>query len=136
MALCGGVLGFWVSVSGHFARRALLLADALGLSVAAVIGAQKALAVGVATPVVLIMAVLTGVAGGIARDVLCNEVPLVFRPDTKLYATAALLGGAVFLLLRGFNVGTDFASAIAVGAAFGLRLVALRWRLALPVKHP
>lgn len=135
LALLGGGLGFWVSVSGHFARRALLLADAVGLAVASVIGAQKALAAGVSTPVALIMAVMTGVAGGVGRDILCNEVPLVFRPDTKLYATAALLGGSVLLTLRHFTVGADFASAVAVGAALSLRLIALRWRLALPVKN-
>ena len=134
-ALFGGALGFVVSISGHFARRVLLVADAVGLAVASVIGAQKALAAGVSVPVVLIMAVMTGVAGGVGRDILCNEVPLVFRPDTKLYATAALLGGSVFLALHYFAVGSDFASAVAVTAALGLRLIALRWRLALPVKN-
>lgn len=135
LALAGGLLGFWFSVSDNFAQRTLLLADAIGLSVASVIGAQKALAAGVSPPVVLIMAVMTGVAGGIARDVLCNEVPLVFRPDTRLYATAALVGGALFLGLHYLNVQADFASACAIAATFALRLAALRWKLALPVKR-
>ncbi len=131
LALLGGLLGFWFSVAGHFAQRTLLLADAIGLSVAAIIGAQKAFAAGVSPPVVLIMAVMTGVAGGIARDVLCNEVPLVFRPDTRLYATAALFGGALFLVLRHANISADFASTVAIISTLILRLAALRWKLML-----
>lgn len=135
LALGGGLLGFWLSVSGRFAQRTLLLADAIGLSVASVIGAQKAVNAGVSAPVILIMAVMTGVAGGIARDVLCNEVPLVFRPDTRLYATAALVGGALFLVLWKVNVPSDLASAIAIGATLMLRLAAVRWKLMLPIKR-
>lgn len=135
LALGGGLLGFGFSVSGHFAQRTLLIADAIGLSTACVIGAQKAVAVGASAPVVLIMAVMTGVAGGIIRDVLCNEVPLVFRPDTRLYATAALFGGALFLILRQSGVASDVNSACAVLCTLLLRLAALRWKLMLPVKH-
>lgn len=135
LAIGGGMLGFWFSISGRFAHRALLLADAIGLSGACVIGAQKALNAGVSAPVVLIMAVLTGVAGGIARDVLCNEVPLVFRPDTRLYATAAFFGGALFLVLRRLGINTDFNSLCAVFCTLILRLAALRWKLMLPVKQ-
>lgn len=134
-ALAGGLVGFGVSVGGHLARRALLLADAVGLSVAASIGAQTALAAGVETPIVLILSVMTGVAGGIGRDILCNEVPIVFRPDTRLYATAALLGGTVFLVLHKLGAVDAIASGGAVSAALLLRLIALRWNLVLPTKH-
>ena len=135
LALAGGLLGFGFSVSGHFAQRTLLVADAVGLSAACVIGAQKALIAGATAPVVLIMAVMTGVAGGVARDVLCNEVPIVFRPDTRLYATAALFGGALFLILRQLGVNAEINSACAVTCTLLLRLAALRWKLMLPVKH-
>jgi uncharacterized membrane protein YeiH len=135
LALAGGLLGFWFSVSGHFAHRTLLLADAVGLSVASVIGAQKALAAGATAPVVLIMAVMTGVAGSIGRDILCNEVPIVFRPDTRLYATAALFGGALFLVLRITAATPDFATGCSILATLALRLAALRWKLMLPVKR-
>ena len=135
MALAGGLLGFGLSVSGHFAYRTLLIADAIGLSTACVIGAQKAVAAGATAPVILIMAVLTGVAGGILRDVLCNEVPLVFRPDTRLYATAALFGGALFLALRQMGLNAGLNSACAVICTLFLRLAALHWKLMLPVKR-
>ena len=135
LALGGGLLGFGFSVSGHFAQRTLLIADAIGLSTACVIGAQKAVMAGATAPVVLIMAVMTGVAGGITRDVLCNEVPLVFRPDTRLYATAALFGGALFLVLLQSGLNANTSSACAVICTLLERQADLRWKLMLPVKR-
>jgi uncharacterized membrane protein YeiH len=135
VALGGGLIGFWAASPQSTGRRLLLVADALGLAAASTIGSQKALEVGAHDAVVLIMAVMTGVAGGIVRDILCNEVPLVFRPTTHLYATAALLGGMMFLVARALGAHDNVASLAAVSAAFGLRLLALRLKWALPIKR-
>ena len=115
-------------------RRFLLVADAGGLAVFAVLGTQKALSAGAAPVVALGMGVITGVAGGVLRDVLCNEVPLVLRRE--IYATAALSGGLLFWLLR--QLGTNEAWATALGAlcVFAVRLVAVRLNLDLPTAPP
>lgn len=115
-------------------RRFLLVADAAGLAVFAVLGTQKALGAGAAPVVALGMGVISGVAGGMIRDVLCREIPLVLRRE--IYATAALSGGLLFWLLR--QLGTSEAWATALGAlcVFAVRLVAVRLNLALPAATP
>jgi uncharacterized membrane protein YeiH len=78
----------------------LAIADALGLAFFTVSGAQIAEARGLSGVVVVLMGVLTGVAGGVLRDVLSAEIPLVLRKG-QLYATAAIIGAIVYLLLQG-----------------------------------
>jgi uncharacterized membrane protein YeiH len=76
------------------------------------------------------MGVITGVAGGIGRDILCNEIPLVLRRE--IYATAALAGGALFLVLRPFHVPEGLSTLLSSSLVFGVRLIAVRLDLALP----
>src|SRR5512141_2272378 len=77
--------------------RALTFADAFGLAVFTVIGADKAISLGVPGSIAVIMGVMTGVAGGIIRDMLSGEIPLVLRKE--IYATASLCGAATFAVL-------------------------------------
>jgi len=110
--------------------RLLLVADAAGLAIFSVLGVQKALGAGAAPVVALGMGVITGVAGGIVRDILCNEIPLVLRRE--IYATAALAGGLVFLLLRLTPLGDGLRTALAALTVFSVRLIAVRLNLSLP----
>lgn len=121
---------FFLAPRVRFPRRLLLVADAGGLAVFSVMGVQKALLAGVSPVVALMMGVITGVAGGILRDMLCNEIPLVLRRE--IYAMAALAGGVLFLLLRALGVPESANTAIAACAVFVIRLVAVRLDLALP----
>ena len=111
----------------------LLVADAFGLAFVTMLGAAKTLGQQAGPINAVLLGVVTGVAGGIIRDVLCSEVPLVFRREIYLYATAAACGAIVLCLLRwvGWWIGID----MVIGAAvtLTLRLAALRWRLALPI---
>jgi uncharacterized membrane protein YeiH len=111
-------------------RRALRVADALGLAFFAVGGAQIALQAGQSALIAILMGTITGVAGGVLRDILTGEVPLILRPG-RLYATAAIAGAAVFLALR--NVLPSMAAAAGMATAAGLRLLAIRYELTLPV---
>lgn len=77
------------------------------------------------------MGMSTGVFGGLLRDILCNQVPLVLRRD--LYATVSLATGVLYMGLLRAGVGAEAATATAIGAGFALRLLALRHALALPV---
>jgi uncharacterized membrane protein YeiH len=113
--------------------RWLLIADAFALALMTMAGAKKALALGMMPPIAVAMGVITGVAGGVLRDVLTGEIPLVFRPHIYLYATAALLGAITFVFMAKLLNAPQ--SGLITGAAvtLGLRLAAMRWKLGLPI---
>ncbi len=110
---------------------ALNVADAFGLAVFTVIGAQVGLAQTGSPVIAVMMGVMTGVVGGMLRDVLANKVPLVLRRE--IYASAAFCGALVLVLaeLSGLTAGP--AAVLSMAVTLGLRLAALRWGLALPV---
>ena len=83
-------------------KRFLMIADAFGLALFAVLGTQKALTLGSPIPVAIVMGMITGVAGGMIRDVLCNVIPMILRQE--IYATAAILGGALLCAIHGATV--------------------------------
>lgn len=108
----------------------LRVADALGLGLFAVAGTQIALAAGTHWGIAIMMGVTTAIAGGMIRDILCNEVPLVLQQE--VYALAALLGGALYVILDAWGVDGWLAAGAAFLACSGLRLAAVRWNLSLP----
>jgi uncharacterized membrane protein YeiH len=112
-------------------RRAILLADAAGLTFFAVLGAERAYDTGAGLVVSAVMGLLTGVAGGMLRDVLAGEIPLVLRRE--LYATAALAAAVTYLAARVAGLDSVVALSAGVGIGLALRLAALRWQLELPV---
>lgn len=109
----------------------LLISDALGLAVFMAIGTAKALAVTGAPSVAMVMGVMTGVAGGMVRDVLSAEVPLVLRKE--IYATAALCGSLVYVILNGLGRSNITCLALAAMTTLAIRLAAIHWNLSLPV---
>ncbi|KGJ96648.1 trimeric intracellular cation channel family protein [Colwellia psychrerythraea] len=114
-------------------KRFLLIADALGLALFAVLGTQKALVLGAPVPVAVVLGTITGVAGGMIRDVLCNVIPMILREE--IYALAAMLGGALFILLQWLNWSDTSAIVTAISAALILRLAAIYWHVSLPAFH-
>lgn len=111
-------------------KRFLLVADAFGLALFAVLGAEKALNLGFPVPTAIVMGTITGAAGGMIRDVLCNVIPLILRKE--IYATAAILGGASYALLNYYQVPEYLCIIIAICCALTLRLAAIYWRVSLP----
>ena len=112
-------------------QRVVLLFDALGLAMFAVAGTQKALAYGVHPIAAALLGMLTGIGGGMLRDLLVNEIPVVLRAE--LYAVAALAGAGVVVtghLLRWPSAPTAFAGAF---VCFALRCVAIRRGWSLPL---
>lgn len=112
----------------------LLLADAGGLALFTALGVHKSLSMGVSPVVAVAMGVMTGVAGGMIRDVLTGEIPIVFRHQINLYATASLCGGTVFAILH-TSVDGSTVWGLAIGTTFVLRLAAIQWELRLPLFH-
>jgi uncharacterized membrane protein YeiH len=124
----GLLVFFWTSLVEKL-RDPVRLLDAVGLAFFAVAGAQKALAFGMSPVMSALLGMLTGIGGGIARDLLLAEVPTVLR--SELYALAALAGATV-VVVSSLLDGPYFASALGGGlVVFGLRWVAMRrgWRL-------
>jgi uncharacterized membrane protein YeiH len=111
---------------------ALAVADALGLGLFTILGVEIAEQAGADGAISVLMGMITGVAGGIIRDVLSAQVPLIFRKG-ELYATAAIAGGCAYLLLTALDVPRAAASLVAMGAIVALRLGAILWQWHLPV---
>lgn len=113
----------------------LLIVDAFSLAFVATLGTHKTFGLHHAGTVCVVFGVVTGVAGGMIRDVLLGEVPLVFRPNIYLYATAALIGAAAYLGAASLWPGSPFNLVTGASVILLLRLAAIRWRWKLPVFH-
>ncbi len=112
----------------------LLVADALGLALFTISGAQVAEARNLPGLIVVVMGTITGSAGGLFRDVLSAEVPLLLR-QTDLYATAAIAGATAYLLLQAVGVERTTSALVGMAVVAGLRIAAIWWRLRLPIFH-
>lgn len=111
-------------------RRAFVLPDAIGLAVFTIIGAGRTLDAGFPPLIAVVMGIITGVGGGMIRDVLCREMPLIL--SREIYATASLAGGVIFVALLEAGVAHSAAVVAAMLVILLLRLAALHWNLSLP----
>lgn len=123
----------WVRMTRPVHETGLLVADAFGLAVFTVIGTDIALAAGVPVAPAVILGVTGSVAGGVMRDVICNEIPLIFRKD--VYATACIAGALALIGLRLTLLPPVFATLLAMTVVLAIRLAAIRWQLSLPRFH-
>ncbi|HEU5402070.1 MAG TPA: trimeric intracellular cation channel family protein [Terriglobales bacterium] len=126
--LAGLVTFYWYHIIDRLTTPVLVF-DAAGLALFAVAGAGKALAFQTGPYAATLLGMLTGIGGGIARDVFVSEIPTVFR--SELYAVAALVGAAVVVLGRMLNVPNSVAAVAGALLCFGLRFTAMRrgWQL-------
>lgn len=114
----------------HYLRRTFLWLDALGLIAFTLIGCAVAREAGHRPAIVVIAGMLTGAFGGVLRDVLCNEIPLVFQRE--LYAVISLLTGVAYLLLLRMGVAENLSVLLCLGGGFALRLLAIRYEWEMP----
>lgn len=128
-----GLASFWLLRHMQPLLKYLELADALALALFTILGASKSLAWGANGFIAVVLGTITGVAGGVLRDVLLNELPLVFRPEIRLYATAALAGASAFTLTHALVPASNVSMVLGVGVTLTIRLAAIRWALSLPV---
>jgi len=135
VALCTALATFFVARSLHLPPRLFLIPDALGLALFTIVGTQVALQWHAPWLVASLMGVTTGVVGGVLRDILCNDVPLVFLKG-ELYASAAWLGALSLIGLQELGLHGIWASWIAMSVVLALRLLAIRFHLTLPAFTP
>jgi uncharacterized membrane protein YeiH len=127
--VAGLITFFWYSGVDRL-RDPMLLFDAAGLSFFAVAGTQKAITFGLSPVMAALLGMLTGIGGGMTRDVLLTQIPQVLRSD--LYAVAALAGASIVVIGHVCGIGSGV-SALAGGAlCFALRFVAIRYGWQLP----
>lgn len=111
--------------------KALLIADAFGLALFTIVGTQIAEEFYSNPLVIVTMATITGIVGGMLRDVLSNEVPLILRRD--IYATAVILGSISYLVIKDFGLSQNVAVTVGVIVVIVLRFMAIIWGIRLPV---
>jgi len=122
---------FWLHRIHRFPPYLLPLFDAFGLAIFTIIGAQKALMFGFSGPVAIVMGCVTGVVGGMIRDLLSGQIPFVLQKE--IYATASILGASLYVLCDYFLLGPIFSMAVAMFGTLSLRLCAIYYHLSLPV---
>ena len=130
----GTVAAILIFLLARFRRppaKALTFADAFGLAIFTVIGTEKAISLGVPGSIAVIMGVMTGVAGGIIRDILSGEIPLVLKAE--IYAIASLCGAIIFAILTKHFPSMPLSAPTAITVILALRLAAIHWKLSLPV---
>jgi uncharacterized membrane protein YeiH len=139
VSLTAGIITFWRPFIIDRLRNPVLLFDAAGLGLFAVAGTEKALAAGLNPVMAAVLGMLTGIGGGMTRDLFLTEVPIVLRAD--LYAVAALAGAAVVVLGSAMRLPATAVTVAGAMLCFWLRFMAIRrgWRLpiaALPRPPP
>src|SRR5579884_3463839 len=129
----GLVTFYWYRIINRL-KSPVLVFDAAGLGLFAVAGASKALAFHAGPVAATLLGMLTGIGGGIVRDVLVREIPTVLR--TELYAVAALLGSAVVVVGSMLHLPASAVAGVGAVLCFGLRFVAMRRGWRLPIARP
>ena len=132
LIICCGAALLTIALARFMAalRWPFLLLDALGLVVFTIIGCNVALEMGQPTIIVIVSGLVTGIVGGILRDVLCNDVPLVF--SSELYATVAIVSGLLYTYGLQWGVVHDFLIVGVLVIGFSLRVAAIVFKLEMP----
>lgn len=121
----------WLRITHKFPYQLLLVADALGLAFFNVMGLQKALNYGTGPFIAIVMGTMTAVFGGLIRDVICREIPLVLKGE--LYATTCIIGGLLYVFCSWLDTSASLAMLTGLSGTLILRLAAIRWHWQLPV---
>jgi uncharacterized membrane protein YeiH len=114
----------------HRLQRTFLLLDAIGLVVFSIAGCDVALQLHESLPIVIVAGMITGCAGGVLRDILCNDIPLLFRAE--LYASVSAATGMVYLAALGIGLNHDLTAALAFAVGLTFRLLAVRFKWEMP----
>ena len=132
--ICTGVALLWVICFGRWLIRlnnTFFIFDAIGLGLFGVVGIEKALTFGFPMWVAIVMGTITGAFGGMIRDILINEVPLIFRKD--IYALACVFGGIIYYACLQMGIGPSLTQLIAATGIFVSRIVAVKYHISVPV---
>ncbi|MBM1107890.1 trimeric intracellular cation channel family protein [Aurantibacter crassamenti] len=111
-------------------RKSLFLFDTIGIGLYTMVGIEKGLGVGLNPLVCIALGTMTASFGGVIRDILCNEIPVIFRKE--IYATACIFGGVSYFLLRKLPIENTYAYIAAIIIVIVIRILAVLFKIALP----
>jgi uncharacterized membrane protein YeiH len=114
----------------NYLRTSLFLFDTIGIGLYTVIGIEKGLTAGLHPIICIALGTMSACFGGVIRDILCNEIPVIFRKE--IYATACITGGLSYFLIRKLPLESDFVFIIAGAIVILVRLLAVKFKIALP----
>ena len=123
---------FWM-LSSVYLNNTFFIFDTIGLALFVVVGIQKTVDAGYPFWVAIIMGTITGAAGGVLRDILINEVPLIFHKE--IYALACVFGGIVFGICLHYGCAQNLTQILAAIAVIASRVIAVKYKLSLPHLH-
>lgn len=130
-AILGGVLAAFIFPDFlSRLRKTFFLFDTLGIGFFTVLGVEKALNLGVRPEVAAIMGMFSAVMGGVIRDTLTNEIPILFRKE--IYASACLAGAVLYLILNHYGLERNYNLLISMSLIISIRLIAMKYKLSLP----
>ncbi|WP_347372732.1 trimeric intracellular cation channel family protein [Aequorivita sp. Q41] len=113
-----------------YIRKSLFLFDTIGIALYTIVGVEKGIASGFPPVICVALGTMTACFGGVLRDILCNEIPIIFRKE--IYATACILGATAYFLLHNTPLKEDFIVIISGAIVIIVRLLAVSFRLSLP----
>lgn len=113
-----------------YLRTSLFLFDTIGIGLYTMVGIEKGVEAGLEPLICITLGTITASFGGVLRDILCNEIPVIFRKE--IYATACIIGGVGYFLLRATPVPEAYAYLSGVALVIGVRLLAVRFQIRLP----
>lgn len=128
--LIGVVCAFLFSGTLARLRKTFFLFDTLGIAFFTVLAVEKALSLGVRPEIAAIMGMFSAVMGGVIRDTLTNEIPVLFRKE--IYASACLAGAILYLVLNYYGVPRDYNLLISISLIITIRLISVKYKLSLP----
>lgn len=114
----------------RYLRKSLFLFDTIGIGLYTMVGIEKGLNANLLPVMCIILGTITASFGGVIRDILCNEIPVIFRKE--IYATACVLGGLSYFLLRKLPLDDEYVYLASILIVIGIRLVAVKYKIALP----
>ncbi|WP_411031760.1 trimeric intracellular cation channel family protein [Spongiimicrobium sp. 3-5] len=113
-----------------YLRTSLFLFDTIGIGLYTLVGIEKGLEAGLSPVMCVALGTITASFGGVIRDILCNEIPVIFRKE--IYATACILGGSSYFLLRKLPFEDAYSYMAAILIVISMRLLAVKFKIALP----
>ncbi|MEN1785365.1 MAG: trimeric intracellular cation channel family protein [Bacteroidota bacterium] len=113
-----------------YLRKSLLLFDTMGIGLFTMIGIEKGLEVGLLPIICIALGTMTACFGGVIRDILCNQIPVIFKKE--IYATACILGGLSYFLLEALHLSEKYCYIIAILVVIVIRLLAVKFAISLP----
>ena len=130
MVILGFVLAIVFKKKLNYLRDSLFLFDTIGLGVFTLVGIQKGLNVHLHPIICIAIGTMTACFGGVIRDILCNEIPVIFRKE--IYATICILGGSLYFILCETKLSVEIINLISVISIISFRLLVVRYKWSLP----